>query len=141
MEVENDYHARGKRALRNAAVTSNAETEWSGKDAAHESRYRIMPGSRSVVESLSCVSAVSLPQASKGTWCSGLMEKIPLEGNSMSLLSVDCAVFLSLARSSVEVSSLASIDVRLLSSFLAASIHFLLTSFSPRRLVSRYRYV
>ena len=42
----------GKCAFRKAAVTSSVEMELDGEAAAHDRRYRIMPGSRSVVATL-----------------------------------------------------------------------------------------
>ena len=53
----------GKGALGKAAVTSSEAKQKLGKDAAHEAKYRIMPGSRSVVEMRPNVSSVLLPQA------------------------------------------------------------------------------
>ena len=53
----------GKGALRKAAVTSSETKQKLGKDAAHETKYRIMPVSRSVVEVRPNVSSVLLPQA------------------------------------------------------------------------------
>ena len=48
----------GKGAFKNAAVTSRVAREKSGKDAAHEMIYRIIPVSRSVVEVLPKTSSV-----------------------------------------------------------------------------------
>ena len=49
----------GQGALRKAAVTSSEAKEKLGKDAAHETKYRIMPVSRSVVEVRPNVSSVN----------------------------------------------------------------------------------
>ena len=52
----------GKGALREAAVTSSEAKQKLGKDAAHETKYSIMPVSRSTVEAQPTVSSVLLPQ-------------------------------------------------------------------------------
>ena len=66
-----------------------------GKDAAHESMYRIIPVSRSVVEARLNVSSVLLPQATILILnLLGLMVKTAFAGSSMYLWPVDLAFHL-----------------------------------------------
>ena len=85
----------GKGALRKAAVTSSEAKQKLGKDAAHETKYRSMPVSRSAVEVRPNVSSVLLPQATILILnLLGLMVKTAFAGSSMYFWPLDLAILL-----------------------------------------------
>ena len=124
----------GKGALREAAVTSSEAKQKCGKDAAHETKYRIMPVSRSVVEVRLNISSALLPQATILILnLLGLMVKTAFAGSSMYFWPVDLAFRLISSLCSGESLVMVLVSVKLSSSVLPTPIHFLRVSPVLRR--------